>query len=203
MKKRNLFVALMMAIVMIISGCGVGTENKFIGTWTGTLDMTDYIVQSIVAQDENLEKYAEFEDLSFTLVFEFTEENISLHLEEASTTKYIENITVGVERMIDAMVAELATTNDMTEEDIYAGMGVTRDAYIQSVVDSMKLETAVSEMAEALALKGTYKYDGEKIVVIYEDDTYEEMQYSFEGETLVITVSDGNTEHAIECKKTK
>ena len=67
----------------------------------------------------------------------------------------------------------------------------------------MKLETAVSDMAEALALKGTYKYDGEKIVVIYEDDTYEEMKYSFKGEMLVITVSNGNAEHSIKCEKTK
>ena len=203
MKKRNLFVALLMVIVMLISGCGTGTENKFIGTWTGTLDMTDYIVQSMVEQDANLEKYAQFENLNFTLVFEFTEENISLHLEESSTEEYIKNISAGVEHMVDAMVAELATANDMTTEDIYAGMGVTRDAYIQSVIASMKLETAVSDMAEALALKGTYKYDGEKIVVIYEDDTYEEMKYSFKGEMLVITVSNGNAEHSIKCEKTK
>ena len=58
-------------------------------------------------------------------------------------------------------------------------------------------------VAGALELNGSYKYDAEKIVVLYEDKTYEEMKYVLESEELTITVSDGTNEFAIPCSKTK
>lgn len=203
MKKRNLLVALAMTLVMLFTACGTTESNPLVGKWTGTLDLTDYIVQTMVAEDASVEKYAQFSDLTFTFVFEFTEDEVSLHVDEASTTAFITNVKAGVADMIDAMVSDVAAENDVNVEDIYAGMGVTRDSYVQSVVDGMNLDVMIGSMAEALELSGTYEADGETILVVYEDNTYEEMTYAFEGDNLVITLSDGTNSYTISCTKAK
>lgn len=201
MKKRNLILALVMAVTMLFTACGSEEPNPFVGKWTGTIDLTDYIVEEMVAEDESMKEFAKFENLNFTLVFEFTEEEISLHVDEASAQQFVANVETGVTNMMDAMVADMAAEYSMTAEDIYAGMGVTREAFIQSTIDSMHLDSLVSGMAESLELKGTYDYDKEKIVVYYEDDTYEEMKYTKGAEDLTITVSDGSNQFVINCQK--
>lgn len=207
MKKRSLLLVLIMTMVLSITACGTQEQDKkknpFVGTWSGTLDLTEYVVNTIVAENADLQKYAKFENLTFTLTFTFTEDKVLLHLDDASAQQFIANAEAGIATMVDAMVADIATANNMTAEDVYAGMSVTRDAYVASVVESMKLGDMVKAMAGALELNGSYKYDAEKIVVLYEDKTYEEMKYVLESEELTITVSDGTNEFAIPCSKTK
>ena len=46
MKKRNLLVILVMAVVMLFTGCAnEEKENPFLGTWTGTLDYTQSLYE--------------------------------------------------------------------------------------------------------------------------------------------------------------
>ena len=203
MKKRNLLVALVMSLAMLLSACGGNDGDKLVGKWVGTLDLTDYIVQQMVAEDASLEKYAKFENLSFNLVFEFTKDTVSLSVDEASAQQFIANAQTGVTNMIDAMVADMATEENCTAEDVFAGMNVTRDAFIEATINSMALETMVSEMSSALALEGTYDASNGTITVIYEDSTFEEMKYTFEKDDLLITVSDGINEFEIRCQKAK
>ena len=204
MKKRNLLVALVMAVVMLFAGCSSGvTADKFVGKWTGTLDFSKHFENLMVAENENLKEYAKFENLTFTLVFEFTEDTVSLHLDETSKDQFITNAEAGIANMIDAMAADEAASIDVTVDDIFAGMGTTRDAYLQSVMSSMQFDAMISEMANALELTGNYMIDGENLVVTYEDGTYENMKFNFGKETLTITISDGTNEFPILCEKTK
>lgn len=204
MKKRNLLVALVMAVVMLFTGCGSEvTADNFVGKWKGTLDFSDYFTKVMVAENADLEKYAKFEGLTLTMVFEFTEDEVSLRLDEASTQEFIANAQDGVVKMIDAMAEAEAASIDVTVDDIFAGMNTTRDAYVQSVMSSMKLDVMVSEMAKALELNGKFYVDGDVLVVTYEDDTFEKMKYNFGKEDLTITVSDGTNEFPIHCQKTK
>lgn len=191
-----------MVVVMLVTGCTKEESvNPFQGKWTGSVDMTEHVVNSMVTENENLKDFLDFEQLTFSLEFEFAEESVSLHVEETSKQQFITNMKAGVVKMVDAMVADVATKNDTTAADIYNGMGVTRDEYIQSVVESLKIEELVSSMASALELNGSYEYNDEKIVVLYEDDTYEEMTYTLGIEDLTITVSDGTNSFVIPCSK--
>ena len=202
MKKCNACLVLVMVVVMLVTGCTKEESvNPFQGKWTGSVDMTEHVVNSMVTENENLKDFLDFEQLTFSLEFEFAEESVSLHVEETSKQQFITNMKAGVVKMVDAMVADVATKNDTTAADIYNGMGVTRDEYIQSVVESLKIEELVSSMASALELEGSYEYNDEKIVVLYEDDTYEEMTYTLGIEDLTITVSDGTNSFVIPCSK--
>ena len=204
MKKRNLLVALVMAVVMLFAGCGSSvTPDKFVGKWTGTLDFSKHFENLMVAQNENLKSYAKFENLTFTIVFEFTKDTVSLSLDEASKQEFIENAEVGIISMIDAMAAAEAASIDVAVDDIFAGMGTTRDAYVQSVMSAMQFDAMISDMAKALELTGNYVIDGENLVVTYEDGTYEKMKFNFGKEDLTITISDGTNEFPINCQKSK
>lgn len=203
MKKRNLLIAMMMSLVMLLSACGSDVSGKLTGKWVGTLDLTDYIVQQMVQEDADLEKYAQFENLTFSFVFEFSGDTVSLSVDEASTEQFITNAETGVINMMDAMAADIATENNVTAEDVFAGMNVTRDAFMEAAIESLQLETMVDTMVEALNISGTYEADADTITVIHEDNTYEEMKYVFEKDDLKITVSDGTSQFVFNCKKAK
>jgi len=204
MKKHNLLVALVMTMVMLFTGCGSSvTEDDFVGKWTGTLDYSEHFEKMMISQNADLEKYAKFEGLTLTFVFEFTKDEVSLKLDETSSQQFVANAEKGIVAMIDAMAADEAAAIDVTADDIFAGMNTTRDAYVQSVMASMQFDAMISEMAKALELNGKFYVDGDVLVVTYEDGTYEKMGYNFGKEDLTITISDGVSEFAINCQKAK
>lgn len=202
MKKHNLALVLLMAVVMLFTGCAKEEEvNPFLGKWTGTLDMTQQVVEAMVAEDADLEKYVKFENLTFTFVFEFAEDEMKMKIEEASKQQFNSNMETGVANMVDAMVADVASENGITIEEVYAGMGVTRDEYVQYTIENMDLDVWVNEMSEALELSGSYEYDEENIVILYEDNTYEEVKYVLGIEDLTITFTNGTDTITIPCTK--
>lgn len=204
MKKRNLLVALVMTVLVLITGCAKEEKvNPFLGTWSGTLDYTQCFTDTILASNADIEKFVKFENLTFTFVFEFTEENVSVHVDEESKHQFLLNVEKGIVKMIDAMAEEEASKNGITVEQVFEGMGVTRDAYIQNTIQNMQIEAMVNAMATALELKGAYEYDEKQIVVLYDDNTYEEITYALGIEDLTITISDGTNSFVIPCVKTK
>lgn len=200
MKKRNLLIALVMSIVMLFTACG-SEPSPFVGTWKGTCDYTDYWITEMVAGDPDLEKYLDFEKLELVFVFEFTEDEVSLSLDEASTQQFIENVEAGMIKTMDAYMADASAQNDVTPEDVYAANNTTREAFMQEMIDSLHIDSMINAVAEALELSGEYDYDEEKITIFYEDNTYEEIEYEFKGDDLVITLSDATYDYEINCVK--
>ena len=203
MKKRNLLVILVMAVVMLFTGCAKEEEvNPFLGSWKGNLDYTQSFTDMMVAENADIEKFVSFENLTFTFEFTFTEDKVSMHVDEASKLQFVQNVEAGIGKMIDAMAEDEAAKNGITVEEVYAGMGVTRDAYVQYTIENMQIDAMVDAMASALELSGAYEYDDSQIVVLYDDNTYEEMKYTLGIEDLTITISDGSNSFVIPCAKT-
>ena len=208
MKKGKLLVALVMMMAMLITGCGKEEKietnnNSLLGKWSGTLDYTETFTNLMTAENAEIEKFLKFDNLTFSFVFEFSEEELAMHVDKASAAKFVSNAEVGIANMIDAMVAEEAAKNNITADDIFTGMETTRDAYIADTLKSMNLEVMVNTLAEALELQGAYEADENTIVVVYDDKTYESMEYTLNGEELIICISDGTNELPIKCTKTE
>lgn len=202
MKKRNLLVVLVLSVLMLFAGCAKEEEvNPFLGTWNGTLDYTQSFTDMMVAENADIEKFVKFENLTFTFAFTFTEEKLSMHVDEASKLSFVQNVEAGIASMIDAMAEDEATKNGITVEEVYAGMGVTRDAYVQATIENMQINAMVDAMAGALELNGAYEYDDSQIVILYDDNTYEEMKYVLGIEDLTITITDGTNSFVIPCTK--
>jgi PBP1b-binding outer membrane lipoprotein LpoB len=205
MKKRKVLVALVMIVAMLITGCEkeekIESVNPLLGKWSGTLDYTESFTNVMVAENENIEKFIRFENLTFSFVFEFSEEKVALHVDKTSATQFVANAEVGIANMIDAMAAEEATKNGITVDAVFEGMGVSRDAYVADTLKNMNLEVMVNALVEALELQGAYEADEKNIVVVYDDKTYEAMEYDLKGNELTIGISDGSNEFPIKCTK--
>ena len=205
MKKRRLLVALVMMMTILVTGCEKEEQmepvNPLLGEWSGTLDYTESFTNVMVAENDDIEKFIKFENLTFSFVFEFSEEKIALHVDEPSAAQFVANAEVGIANMIDKMAAEEATKNGITVDAVFEGMGVTRDAYVADTLKNMNLEVMVNALVEALELQGAYEVDESEIVVVYDDKTYESMKYTLNGEELTICISDGTNELPIKCTK--
>lgn len=205
MKKRNLLVTLALVISMMFTACG--QENPFPGTWKGTCDLTDYIVDSVVGDDETMAKYMDFSGLEFVIDFEFTENEISMSVDEASLRTFATNFENGMIKMMEGVLIDELASYGMSYEEYVAESGMDSQTLMKSMLDEMDLASMMNEMitelSAALELEGTYTFDEGVLTVTYEDNTYEEMTYAFDEETLTITVSDGETAFPIVCEKVK
>lgn len=207
MKKRNLLLSLLLAFALMITACG--EENPFVGSWKGNCDLTDMIIEYVAGDNEEMRQYMDgIDGLEFVINFEFTENEMSMSVEEASIDTFIDNMETGVKTMMEEILIDELTGYGISYEEYIAESGMSNDEFLQSKLDEMnmsaQMEAMMDSMAEAIELSGSYMYDEEKITVVYEDGTFEEMLYTFVGDTLTITVTDGEgTEFPIICEKQK
>lgn len=203
MKKRSLLVTLLLVLTMLVTACG-GSTNPFEGKWKGTCDLTDYIVDSMVAGDPTLEEYVDFEELSFVINFTFEGDEISMSVDDDSIDTFVANAEDGIRNMLDKyMRAQLEGTGIDVEFLASANGYDSYDALLDGMVSEMGLSAMIDPLTEALELEGTYEYDEEDgiLTVTYEDGSEEEMKFEFDGDDLTITVSDGADEFDIKCEK--
>ena len=205
MKKRNIFVSLLLTLTLMLTACG--EPSPFIGTWRGTCDLTDVIIgESNLVADEEWEQYVEHvEGLEFVITFEFTEDKMAMSVDEASVDTFMKNFENSMKNMMEAYMIDEFSAYGISYEEYLEEVGMSSDAFLQSMLDEMnmsaQMKPMMESMAEALDLNGSYMYDEEKITIVYEDNTYEEMLYVFDGENLTITfVDEEGTEFDIECE---
>ena len=205
MKKRNIIVSLLLAITLMITACA--EANPFVGSWKGNCDLTDLIIEYVVGENEEIRPYVEgIDNLEFDIRFEFTENEIAMSVDRTSIDTFIVNLDAGMTQMMEEiLVDELAALGISYEEYIFE-MGVSSEELLDSMKQEMNLsenmENMMYSMADALELNGSYMYDEEKITVVYEDGTIEEMSYAFDGKDLIITfVDEVGTEYPIICQK--
>ncbi len=205
MKKRNLFLALVMSLVMMLTACG--NSNPFVGTWRGTCDLTDYIVELMVADEPDMAKYVEFEDLKFEVIFEFTEDGeVEIYVDEDSVDEFVENVEDGMYNMMDKMFEEQLAEMGVTKDYLAAYMGYdSYDAMMYDMIAAADMKGTMSGMFEVFELEGTYEYDEEdgELTIEYDDEDAgdEEFEYEFEDGKLYITAEADGEEFVFECEK--
>lgn len=205
MKKRNLLVSILLVFTMLLTACG--QENPFTGTWRGTCDLTDFIIDNVVGDDETMRQYMDGVDgLEFVINFEFTENEMSMSVDEASGVTFIENLETSMKNMMEAVLVDQLSSYGISYEEYVAESGMSSEEVLDAMLDEMnimpQMEAMVDSMSEALELNGTYTFDGEVLTIVYEDNTYEEMKYVFNEETLTITVvAEEGVEFPIICEK--
>lgn len=204
-KKRNLFLSLVLALSLFVTACG--QSNPFVGTWRGTCDFTDFILEVISEGDESIEEYIDFEKLELVLIYEFTEDEVSMHVDEESINTFVENVETGIAEAMEVKFIGDLETQGIDYEEYIEEMGMDRDEFLDSMLEDMNITAwteSIYQLAEVLELHGTYIYDDDVLMILYEDGTYEEMTYVFNDEMLTITISDGaGTEFPIQCELVK
>lgn len=204
MKKRSLLVTLILAFALMLTACG--EKNPFPGTWKATCDLTEYIENGIGENMENtLIPYMDFEDLTMTINFVFTDNEVEMSVDqdsvEAFKTKMLEDVSAMFERIL---ITEIESAG-LTYEEYLGELGVDAETMMENLLDEIGvvslLDEAMDELCTQFQLSGRYMYEDGVLTIIYEDNTYEEMQYIFEGDRLTIEASDGEDGLRFVCEK--
>lgn len=208
MKKRNFLVSLVLMLALMITACG--EPSPFAGTWRGTCDITNLVIgESILSSDESLSEYADLiQGLDLVMNFEFTEDKMSMSVDEACVDTFIANLETSMKNMYEAYMIDQLAEYGISYEEYLEELGMDSDTLTQQMLDEMdmsaQMRPMLDSMAEALELNGSYMYDDEKITIVYEDNTYEELDYVFEDGTLTITFVDAEgTEFPFVCELQK
>lgn len=204
MKKKVFLVAALLVVTMLVTACG--NSSTLNGKWKGTCDLTDYYNSTVAEANPTLAEYVNFENLTFTIYYTFDDENVSISVDQESMDELATKIEAGYRVLIEAQaqsyIAEYAGL--LEEDELAQEYGYeSYDELITALVDGMQASVLTDTLGSQLELEGTYVYDVETgiLTVTYKDSSVEEMKAEFEGDNLVITISDGADEFYINCIK--
>ncbi len=220
MKKSNILLALMIVFSLVLSACG--TPDPFEGKWVGTYDMTDIVMDALMQEEgaEEYLDYFELENLAVKVNLIFEDGTITVVADKDSVEALIVSLETSLYNMMDTMVREAliqmyhemfdsvnsledvaGLTNGMYEtgqeilDDVAINQGYPDyDTFIKDSVASAKIREKMTEACEKMNLFGEYGFDEKKglLAIYYGDNVYEEMQYKFVEDSLVIyTIADG------------
>ena len=185
MRKRSILLSILLVLTFVLGACGSG-KDPFEGKWQGKLDVTKQFEDGIIAAYPELEEYVNFEDLTFYIDVTFEDGMISMVVDPASVENFKSNF------------AEAVAESGMTEEEYIASM--------VSVLEVDKMKENMTAVTDAALLgfesvNGPYTFNEQTVNVRYDEATYEAIEYTFEGEKLVLIFEGANFSLRIECTK--
>ena len=212
MKKRNLLLMLGLCLVMSLTACNSESSSKdddddkdkqeetLEGKWEAEWDMTDMLIEEMGSE---MEDYADcFKDISLVFCFEFTEDEVTLSIDEDSIDDFGENLEDSMVRLFEAALEDMAKEADMDVDDFCDAMGYTKDQYLDMFLESMDLDAMVDELVgEVEEETAEYEVDDDVIVVTYEDDEEEEWEFELDGDELTLVVDVNGEEIEFECER--
>ena len=219
MKRRNFLLSAILVLAMLCCACGSsagsGEGNPFEGKWIGRLDVTKQFEDGIKAKYQELEenmdldKIVDFEELVFVLDIAFENGEMSMAVQQDSVDTFMKNFETGMQNIGREALEAWMETQDMTLEEVVAESGMDEAAYLADRYEQMGINQMASNMKkvtntslEGLSkVKGAYTFDDKNIHIAFEDNTFEEMQYTFEGGELTIIVKGEGFSLHILCEK--
>lgn len=209
MKKRNLLFALLLAMTMLVSGCGSSNQTVD-GKWLGSMDLTKQFEDGVIAAYPDLAEYVDFDGLVFQMDIAFVDGEMSIDVREDSIETFNTNFAKGMQDIaVGYWEAGLAQINMSLEEAIIES-GMTEDAYMERIYAS----TGINQMIESMTgvtdetlkklsgMNGTYTTPvAKELRLYYTEEKYEAMEYGFKGNQLNITIKGDSFELLIQCER--
>ena len=211
MKKRTLLFSVVLTVVLMLTACGKSPQSNspFEGKWLGTLDVTKQFEDGIAENYPELKEFIDFEELVFLIDVTFKDGEMSMVVQQDSIDTFTANFETAMQNFGRNALEEWLETQDLTLEEVIAESGVDEESYFADRFKQMGITDMTESMNQIVntsldglsKVKGAYTFDEENIHLAFEDNTFEEMKYELNGDTLLITVvGDGFSLH-IECEK--
>lgn len=211
MKKRNILFALLLAMAMLVTACGSSTKSVE-GKWVGSMDLTKQFEDGIKVAYPDLAEYVDFEDLIFKLDIAFVDGQMTMAVQKDSIDAFNLNFAKGIQDMaVGYWEAGLALI-DMDLEEAISESGMTEEQYLNRIYRDTGIDKMITSMMDVTSktldklsdMNGTYTTPVEKeLRLYYTEDTYESMEYEFEGKKLNITIKGDSFTLLIQCEKSK
>lgn len=124
---------------------GAEVQESLIGTWTGSIDITDFLNAKMEAAGAGA--YFQFADLALKVTMTFTDDGTcTLAVDEAAipalTDSIKEQMMGGVEKLLKEQLA--ANNIDMTVEEALAQSGMTMEEVVEQAAENAQLTNAFS-----------------------------------------------------------
>lgn len=191
MKKLIAFTLVLVLTVSCLAGCSGSEKDKIIGTWKGTMDLSDAIAAALDAED--MGDTFQIDDFKVEAVLVFAEDGTySLKLDDASLAAAFDGLMDDMEDGMVKMLEEQITTlgMEMTVEELLAMSGLDLDALMQQMKESLDEQKVVENIAEEAAREGNFRVEDGKLYTsaslehAVDPATYE--RYTLEGNTLTL-----------------
>lgn len=208
MKKRCIVLSILLAFSMLLGACGSG--DPFEGKWRGTLDVTKQFEDGIVAKYPELADYVDFEELVFVVDVTFDDGVMSMAVDQSSVDSFYTNFADGMLKVEEGSLMEYLNAVELTLEEAVAESGMTEEEYLEDVLTNAlpveQITTSMTEVTDAAlagfeAVNGTYTFNEETLNVRYEETEYEAIEYSFEGDDLILIFTGDGFSLRVECEK--
>lgn len=192
--KKSVAIVLCLALVLSLCLCGCANEKKqVLGTWTGTIDLTDKMNEEMLDGDAEMAEYVSIDSFNMELTLCFNEDDTySMTVNEAALQEELDNmIGVVVDGMMRYMVDVLAAEGlELTVEEVMEMTGITEEALYAEISSGIDLSEVIGEVN----MEGQFKVADGKLYMsdaldhLVDESMYE--LYTVEGNTL--TIDKGN-----------
>lgn len=191
MKKLIAFTLILVLITGCFAGCGGSEADKLVGTWKGTMDLSDAIAAALDAED--MGDTFQIGEFKVDAVLTFTKDGTySLKLDEASLEAafagLIDDMKEGVIKLLEDQIAALGM--EMTVEQLLALSGQNLDDLMQEVEAQLAEDKVVENIAAEAAREGNFRAEDGKLYTsaslehTIDPATYE--RYTLQGDVLTL-----------------
>ncbi len=193
MKKTMVRFASLVLCLLCLCGCGSGEEEAVLGTWTGTIHMTDLFTSQFLGQLEpEMREHIHFSDFSVTMILTFHEDETytsSVDQEKLYATMdgIKQEMRSGIESYFQAVIADTGAAT--TVEEALAASGTSLDVLIEEVMSPDLIRSMVEELCAEGQTQGTFSAEDGRLYMSDSSAAEEERMYDdyiLEGDTLTL-----------------
>lgn len=193
--KKTLAIVLSMVMLLALTLTGCSSEkDELIGTWMGSIDITDYMNEAFAENDPLVAEYLQISNFTIRYYLIFNEDDTcALEVDESSLEESFNQMLVeieeGLRRYLEDEIAAMGV--DMTVDEVMELSGTSLD---QLMAESFSPDI-YKDMVEEMESQGNYKVKDGKLMMSESLSTQPDSSvyelYSLAGNTL--TIDKGNS----------
>lgn len=184
---------------LLLPGCGVYEKKALVGTWTGSVDLTQPLNDAIEPQLGELNQFYTFDSFVLECIVTFTGEGTyTVGFERSSVERAFEQIMADLEEGMYAYMEQILQDQglDVTVEEYLEQGGSSIKRAMEQTLAAMDPEALIEELLETTAMEGNFDAEGGKLMLSdgleYQPDPAVYHTYRLSGGTL--TIEQGSAE---------
>ena len=184
---------------LLLPGCGIYEKKALVGTWTGSVDLTQPLNDAIEPQLGELNQFYTFDSFVLECIVTFTGEGTyTVGFERSSVERAFEQIMADLEAGMYAYMEQILQDQglDVTVEEYLEQGGSSIKRAMEQTLAAMDPEALIEELLETTAMEGNFDAEGGKLMLSdgleYQPDPAVYHTYRLSGGTL--TIEQGSAE---------
>lgn len=245
MGKKRLFLLMLLLCVVSFSACGsdekesletekegdlstetVSEEEQYIlnGTWRGNCDLLAYVKSGVTGTGEEYTYCFDEFDLSFDAVYTFTDDKVTIQIDEETANRFRENTKLGYRELCrhslpDVLMQVVPGATSLEDTLIYTPYDTvdemlewfanregfaSYEEYLYDYADQIPFYTFIDPFYKILNVSGSYTYDEEagELCIEYEEGVWYRYDCTLKDGVLTMRIpGNNNMDFYVVCKR--